>query len=1381
MDDDYNSDEVVGGVTKAPRRSGNNLPVNTSITPKEQSRSRAKKLRSTLRAKNIGERRKLSVSSDSTSPSPSPVEQLDKAVEPPPSPVDKLDEAKEEKIIEEAVDTVDIFDELPVVFIGMYSFDNEQLVEEFGDKSVEKEKIISLLKRVFQKKYPITRSNGLPKIPSKKGDKELLDRLLENYFDRLRAKIIRERKKHGNSMDLRQKIEQIQQIKVLQYHFENGKEKFPYHLFQNYIDNEDSIDFKEDLVQQIQKLRFKENEDKRVRNLLRQFAKLYLLQRNNEEFTLSDPGESEERFKKFIAELKGKILPPILRTLIDLLQNQTKLIAQEKGEEVNYDKLYDLLKKLSDEFDVIEKEGTSPQTNAFPANPSGGGDPYPITKDKPIDESMEGFVRHLFEEYKKLREAHRQLESKHSGELSAKDAKHSEEITKLKGEKEDAEAQVEALAIDVKKFLEYQRINAEKIEALGVVIRNLEAQLVEKTAAESRCSEEIAALRSSTNSQAQAKAAELLELKEKLLKEIADTRKQLTDKQMSELVLQTKNKQLQADKAAAEKKLAAANGRIRELETQVDNMILKSDHERLLGEKDDIIAELRIDKGSMVSKEAIDNLRDSKNATISRLEGRIAELQEEGRELRRAINALEKEKENNGKELEELKGQIAGLSSTNEESSAAIASEIAAVKAALAAAEEELRTAKKKDDEQKKEIERLGIIVAEVESLRAANGALTEQLAAAQSALLAATSSSGDLAGRQQGRIAELEGQIRSLRGQIAEQASELARLRPLTEKSNEDDKTIAGLRGQVASLIAQNKSLLEEQSSVSSLQSNLEDALTQKRLADLAIEDLSRDIRALQKTNADLVAKFRDCDEAKRKLKTAEEQLGRVQGIFDKQQREFDAAFAAQLAKVAEAQAALASAQAELADAEGERGRLASSVVNLSAQLSEMMGINQALLQELEQLRRICAPKIELPRANSFRQLPLAPITRKKEEYNPTGISGSTNPNEDADRRINQVISHQEFKQAFTRFINSYNQRYTNQNDFKDAFTILRLLYRDFITIRPTQVLDKTTEIKTKLLEIQDYLQRISVTLTATTHGNFGSSILQKGKTNIIKEKIIDVLISLVVAIDARNPEKSFYKDKLATVGGNFTGGSKDPLYKYAIQIANDRLDDFLIEEPLPFFGLIKSFDKSIIRETNESYLLEKFVVHQLETHFDNDEMKDFFTQFNLTFDKTNHAELCFVLYEICNKIKNSTDADVVKLQTTEYNSEFDELEQTLKNSSYDFYDTASKQLLELKPIDIKYHEGHIYFKPKTDSFVNTYVMDDKMNLEKAEYTFNEETYLLSNKLLYFFFIMSVYNSVKSEIKDKKIVDTLLKHTRTTKRNLKKSAKKLIKEKLDG
>ena len=242
--------------------------------------------------------------------------------------------------------------------------------------------------------------------------------------------------------------------------------------------------------------------------------------------------------------------------------------------------------------------------------------------------------------------------------------------------------------------------------------------------------------------------------------------------------------------------------------------------------------------------------------------------------------------------------------------------------------------------------------------------------------------------------------------------------------------------------------------------------------------------------------------------------------------------------------------------------------------------------------------------------------------------------------------------------------------------------------------------------------------------------------------------------------------------------GGSKDPLYKYCIQVANDRLDEFLIDEPLPFFDIIKSFDKSIIRETNEKYLLELFVEHQLQEHFTSDEMKDFFTQFQLIFDKTEDlSQLCFVLYEICNSIKKEDDVDTVRYKSTEYNSKFDKLEQILKTSSFDFYDTASKQLHELEVINIKYHNNHIYFKTDTDSFENTYEIDSKLNLEKTEYDYNEELYSVNNKLVYFFFILSVYNTIKSDIKDLEIVDTLLKHTRTTKRNLKRPAKKLIKD----
>ena len=204
---------------------------------------------------------------------------------------------KKGKIIEEALDTTDIFDELPVVFIGMYSFTNEELIEKFGDKTKNPEQVISLLKRVFQKKYPITRSNGLPKIPSRKVDKDLLQTLLQTYFKRLRVKILRDRKKHGNSMELRQMIDQLQQIKILQDHFEEDKETFPYHLFREFLDNQDSLDFKADLVQQIQKAKFKSQEDERVRSLLRQFAKLYLLQKGNDQFTVSDPGESKHRYQ----------------------------------------------------------------------------------------------------------------------------------------------------------------------------------------------------------------------------------------------------------------------------------------------------------------------------------------------------------------------------------------------------------------------------------------------------------------------------------------------------------------------------------------------------------------------------------------------------------------------------------------------------------------------------------------------------------------------------------------------------------------------------------------------------------------------------------------------------------------------------------------------------------------------------------------------------------------------------------------------------------------------------------------------------------------------------------------------------------------------------
>ena len=64
---------------------------------------------------------------------------------------------------------------------------------------------------------------------------------MEKYFNDLRSKIINTNHKSGDSISLRELIDQLQKIKVLKEHFEESKETFPYHMFKNYLDNKDFI------------------------------------------------------------------------------------------------------------------------------------------------------------------------------------------------------------------------------------------------------------------------------------------------------------------------------------------------------------------------------------------------------------------------------------------------------------------------------------------------------------------------------------------------------------------------------------------------------------------------------------------------------------------------------------------------------------------------------------------------------------------------------------------------------------------------------------------------------------------------------------------------------------------------------------------------------------------------------------------------------------------------------------------------------------------------------------------------------------------------------------------------------------------------------------
>jgi hypothetical protein len=914
-----------------------------------------------------------------------------------PSPSPLLQEVSQEAI-EEAEDTTDIFDELPVVFIGIYSFDNKELVDNFGDRNTSSDKIVSLLKRVFQKKYPITRVNGMPKIPSKKSDKELLIKLFDNYFNKLRRTIIKEKKQHGNSMTLRQKIDQLQNIKLLKEHFKEAKEKFPYHLFEQYISNEDYLDFKGDLVNQINKIKFKERENDRIRSLLRQFAKLYLLQRNNDEYTLSDPGESEERFELFLENVKEKIPD----ALYDILPELRKKIQQEDKKEPDYYTLQRLLMELVEEYNKMEKTDSEKKdvanpvastTEQFATSGATSGGEYTITEGKPPIDSMKDFVFHLFEEYKRLKEEKDEI-------IKGKER----EVVAIKGKLERAE----------------EECKERRIKILG---------------------------------------------------------------------------QLRAIKAGTERR----------------------------------------------------------TGIISKL----------------------------------TKARRAARGATAESPPPEVTQEVVATPPPPEATQQTV-----------------------------------QQTAPPETTQVLAT----------------------PIQPKDTEEAIKKRTERKAPSPPEENSFGLGSLFS--------NSNFSESPQTVDTQPQTVD---TQEVVATPPPE--------------------------------ATQEVVATPTIFDEDP--FFNPGAVQQSKIQQSKMAL------------------------YKNAMKTLGIK-------------LPPKKQLTKPMIF----LSYTTIKSENKNNL-------------EKLNEIEeAYNILKNIDLNDMKEIGLQQSTITDYKDAMKTLE------INVAPNTYLSNKV--------INDFYKIV------------------KDKYKDDSEKLKKIKEAYTMLYNMITSDRKLLSEQ--------QGGSKDSLYNYCIQIADDRLDDFLIDEPLPFFGIIESFDKSIIRETNEKYLLEIFVKHQLEEHFTSDEMKDFFTQFQLAFDKMEDlSQLCFVLYEICNTIKKEDDVDTVRYKSTDYNSSFDKLEQILKNSSFDFYDIASKQLHELDVINIKYHNNHIYFKTDTDSFERTYEIDSKLKLEKAEYDFNEELYSVNNKLVYFFFILSVYNTIKSDIKDLEIVDTLLKHTRTTKRNLKRSVKKLMKDKIDG
>jgi hypothetical protein len=202
------------------------------------------------------------------------------------------------------------------------------------------------------------------------------------------------------------------------------------------------------------------------------------------------------------------------------------------------------------------------------------------------------------------------------------------------------------------------------------------------------------------------------------------------------------------------------------------------------------------------------------------------------------------------------------------------------------------------------------------------------------------------------------------------------------------------------------------------------------------------------------------------------------------------------------------------------------------------------------------------------------------------------------------------------------------------------------------------------------------------------------------------------------------------------------------------------------------------VFEKTNEKYILQKFFDKLFKNYFE--DTKLFYYEAKQILQKKHYSKMLYDLYNVCCAInKSKKTIDVVKYDSKEYNSLYDELENLIQESNYDFYSIANKILPSNNNISLKFSNNNIFFYTNSNSFENTYVYKDN-KFESEAYDFNDDIYFINDKVLYLLFIINAYFEVEKYLEESPIIHSLNKYIRTQKRN-KKSIKKLLKERLDG
>ena len=370
-----------------------------------------------------------------------------------------------------------LFTHLEHIKIGKYNFDDNKLAELFHTNGPED---VSLLKQVFQEEYPITRTyDNLPRVPSKPEQKDKIIESITTYFNYLRSKIIDKKHQSGDSVSLRELIDELQKIKTLKEHFEETKDTFPYHMFKDYLNNKDLINLKGDIQTQVRALQQKKVQDERIRNLLRQFAMTYIKNKNKNKFTVRDPGLGEKEFDTFL-EGQGE-LPIALLQMIDSLRGHIILDGSDNSKD------YEELRRFVNEM----KSGLTGIRSGINEDPINGGGIKEELQD--VKQEYEGVLKDVIRRYNVLVEKYKAKTTESLGYLTAsKDctsklaeatnkaqiaAAELETATRTLAEKVEEKA---ALQVELNKEKEKPKITEEEKAATAATIEGLEAQIAAK-------------------------------------------------------------------------------------------------------------------------------------------------------------------------------------------------------------------------------------------------------------------------------------------------------------------------------------------------------------------------------------------------------------------------------------------------------------------------------------------------------------------------------------------------------------------------------------------------------------------------------------------------------------------------------------------------------------------------------------------------------------------------------------------------------------------------------------------------------------------------------------------------------------------------------------